>query len=631
MPDQILAGRYRLVRQLGEGGMGEVWEARDEVLGRLVAVKVISMLAGGGSRGGEARARFLREARITAALQHLNIVTIHDLGETESDDGVAPFLVMELLRGEGLDAVMRRRRISLRDAARWGAEMCDGLAEAHAAGILHRDIKPANVVVTASGTVKILDFGIARAADPSVGDRRLTQTGFIVGTPQYMAPEQARGHAEQSSDLYALGCVLFEMITGRLPFRTPDTMSCLAAHLTQEPPAPSSIAEGIPPIWDEVVLTLLEKDPGRRYASAADLSRALRPLAHGSGPTPTVVDPTGQPGRGDARTRTAPESPPPPPMTTRRLTGPHREPSGEFTPSHRMTMTVDQPVVSVAFCPGRDWIVLGLHGGAVVVADLRGRERYRLDHRSGWTEIAMANVGVHPDGTRLATARKRDKSLRIWDVATGNELQRFPIDASTYATVFSPDGHRIATAGGGWARLWDAHTGQLLARTRGRSRNPTGVAFSPDSRRLAVSGRGTVSITDAADGEGLLDISLDNARAAEGNVSFSPDGRRLAIPVLMGSPPKLGLHIVDSFSGSKLVEIPSDIPQPLLSTSVAFGPRGDMVAATPNSEALVWDAVAGKLLLRVTRPKTVYNAAFSPDGTMVATSSMDKTVQIWNL
>lgn len=243
--------------------MGQVWEARDEVLGRLVAVKVISMLAGGGSRGGEARARFLREARITAALQHLNIVTIHDLGETESDDGVAPFLVMELLRGEGLDAVMRRRRISLRDAARWGAEMCDGLAEAHAAGILHRDIKPANVVVTASGTVKILDFGIARAADPSVGDRRLTQTGFIVGTPQYMAPEQARGHAEQSSDLYALGCVLFEMITGRLPFRAPDTMSHLAAHLTQEPPAPSSVAEGIPPIWDEVVLTLLEKDPGR--------------------------------------------------------------------------------------------------------------------------------------------------------------------------------------------------------------------------------------------------------------------------------------------------------------------------------------------------------------------------------
>ncbi len=278
MRDQLLGGRYRLVRQLGEGGMGQVWEAQDETLGRSVAVKVISLLAGGGSRGDEARARFLREARITAQLQHPNIVTLHDLGETGTADDRAPFLVMELVRGEGLDALLRRGAVTLRDAARWGGQISDALADAHNAGIMHRDIKPSNVLITPSGLVKVLDFGVARAADPYATADRLTQTGFIVGTPPYMAPEQARGHPEPRSDLYALGCLLFELITGRLPFQAPDTVGYLSAHLTQEPPAPSSVSADLPPAWDDLVLTLLHKDPDQRYPNATGLSRALRRL-----------------------------------------------------------------------------------------------------------------------------------------------------------------------------------------------------------------------------------------------------------------------------------------------------------------------------------------------------------------
>ncbi|MGQ4390331.1 serine/threonine-protein kinase [Streptomyces sp. SAS_270] len=280
MRDLLLGGRYRLVRQLGEGGMGQVWEAQDETLSRRVAVKVISLLAGGGSRGDEARARFLREARITAQLQHPNIVTIHDLGETGSEDNKVPFLVMELIRGDGLDAILRRGAVALPDAARWGAQICDALAEAHNAGIMHRDIKPSNTLITPSGNVKVLDFGIARAADPYATADRLTQTGFIVGTPPYMAPEQARGFPEPRSDLYALGCLLFELITGRLPFQAPDTVGYLTAHLTQEPPVPSSLSTGIPSIWDDLVLVLLHKDPVQRYPNAADLAQALRQLDH---------------------------------------------------------------------------------------------------------------------------------------------------------------------------------------------------------------------------------------------------------------------------------------------------------------------------------------------------------------
>ncbi|MFB8272920.1 serine/threonine-protein kinase [Streptomyces sp. NPDC055955] len=278
MRDQLLGNRYRLVRQLGEGGMGEVWEAQDETLDRHVAVKVISLLAGGGSRGSEARARFLREARITARLQHPHIVTVHDLGESGPENGNAPFLVMELVRGEGLDAKLARGEVSLEEAARWGAQVCDALAEAHAAGVMHRDIKPSNIFITHTGTVKVLDFGVARAADPYATADRLTQTGFIVGTPPYMAPEQARGYPEPSSDLYALGCLLFELITGRLPFQAPDSVGYLTAHLSQEPPAPSSVRPGIPGAWDGLVRRLMRKDPAERYETAADVSRALRQL-----------------------------------------------------------------------------------------------------------------------------------------------------------------------------------------------------------------------------------------------------------------------------------------------------------------------------------------------------------------
>ncbi|MFJ9733733.1 serine/threonine-protein kinase [Streptomyces sp. NPDC101171] len=243
-----------MVRQLGEGGMGEVWEARDETLDRPVAVKVISLLAGGGSRGDEARARFLREARITARLEHAHIVTVHDLGESTTQSGTAPFLVMELVRGEGLDAKIRKGAVDLAEAAHWGAQICDALGDAHAHGILHRDIKPSNILVTPAGSVKVLDFGVARAADPYATADRLTQTGFIVGTPPYMAPEQARGYPEPRSDLYALGCLLFELVTGRLPFQAPDSVGYLTAHLSQQPPAPSSAAEGVPEAWDAPLL-----------------------------------------------------------------------------------------------------------------------------------------------------------------------------------------------------------------------------------------------------------------------------------------------------------------------------------------------------------------------------------------
>ncbi len=265
--------------------MGQVWEARDETLDRPVAIKLISLLSGGGSHANDARARFLREARLTARLQHPHIVTLHDVGEADIDGQTMPFLVMERIDGQGLDALLRHGNVAPSDAARWGSQVADALAEAHRGGVMHRDVKPSNIMITSSGNAKVLDFGIARAADPYATADRLTQTGFIVGTPPYMAPEQARGCPETRSDLYALGCVLFELLTGRLPFEAPDSMGYLSAHLTDYPPAPGSVASGVSADWDALVLRLLEKDPGRRHEDAGELASALRQLDR---PAPTT-------------------------------------------------------------------------------------------------------------------------------------------------------------------------------------------------------------------------------------------------------------------------------------------------------------------------------------------------------
>ncbi|NSC25544.1 serine/threonine protein kinase [Streptomyces albus subsp. chlorinus] len=358
MEGQLLGGRYRLVRQLGEGGMGEVWEARDEMLDRPVAVKVISLLAGGGRHGDEPRARFLREARITARLQHPNVVTVHDLGQSGTRRGTAPFLVMELIRGEGLEAKLRDGSVGLAEAARWGAQICDALGDAHAHGILHRDIKPSNILVTPAGTVKVLDFGVARAADPSATADRLTQTGFIVGTPPYMAPEQARGYPEPRSDLYALGCLLFELVTGRLPFQAPDGIGYLTAHLSQQPPAPSSVTAGVPEAWDALLLRLLRKDPTERYASAAAVAQALRRLAD----VPEQVPATAR----------LPEASPSPPPAASALKKP--------------AVVRLRPAVAV-------WFLLTLVAATVTAINIDGNEDGR-DLASGVGAVAVVTTGL---------------------------------------------------------------------------------------------------------------------------------------------------------------------------------------------------------------------------------------------
>jgi serine/threonine protein kinase len=262
---RLLAGRYALIDVLGTGGMAAVWRARDEVLGREVAVKVLSPQY---ASDAAFRARFEREARHVAGLSHPRLVTVFDCGV----DGTTPFIVMELAAGRTLRQVLDETgALPADDAVAIAAAVCEGLEAAHAAGLVHRDIKPANIVLS-RGDVKVLDFGIARL-DGSAGR---TRTQAVLGTAAYLSPEQAAGlQAGPQADLYGLGCVLFEMLTGTPPFTADSEVAVAYRQVHDDPGPPSSRRPGVPPRLDWITSRLLAKNPADRPPGAAAARAAL--------------------------------------------------------------------------------------------------------------------------------------------------------------------------------------------------------------------------------------------------------------------------------------------------------------------------------------------------------------------
>jgi len=267
-------GPYQLEALLGEGGMGQVFRARDTRLGRLVALKLIR---GEHSQREDFRIRFQREARATAALNHPNICTLYDVGE---HDGAA-YLVMEHVEGQTLAERLREGPLPFDQLIRMAAEIAQALVAAHERGIIHRDLKPANLIVTSSG-IKVLDFGLAKFAASAAASASLagaTAAHTVMGTPSYMSPEQARGEElDHRSDLFALGCVLYESATGVRPFRGSSVFDVLREVTSAHPAPPSSLRTGLSEQWDAILRQALAKDRARRYQSAADLLQAFEEL-----------------------------------------------------------------------------------------------------------------------------------------------------------------------------------------------------------------------------------------------------------------------------------------------------------------------------------------------------------------
>ncbi|MGE5126385.1 MAG: serine/threonine-protein kinase [Betaproteobacteria bacterium] len=274
----LLGERYRTVARLGAGAFGEVYRAHDGVLGRDVAIKRIRLEAfAEPAQLEEVKQRFLREAQLAARLRHSNIVTTHDIVSSPATS----FIVMELVEGRTLQSLLEARgRLPLEEASRLLGQVAAALDHAHASGIVHRDVKPANVMVEPSGHVKVMDFGIAKAE----AGGNLTATGLIMGTPNYMSPEQARGgKVDARSDLFSLGCVLYECLTGVKPFQADSVTAILVRILTEDPPPVDFEATRLPRAVGDVLRRAMAKDPAARYASGAEMIAALS-AAGGLGP-----------------------------------------------------------------------------------------------------------------------------------------------------------------------------------------------------------------------------------------------------------------------------------------------------------------------------------------------------------
>jgi len=269
-PGALFAGRYQIIEDLGQGGMGHVFKALDARTGEKIAVKV---LRSGLEADGRSLERFSHELTAARRISHRNVCRMFDLGE----DGGRLYITMEFVPGEDLKSILRMMgAMSPAQAVGLAVQICDGLEEAHRLGVVHRDLKPANILVDKEGHARIMDFGIARSAR----SRGITDTGSMVGTPDYMSPEQTEGQdVDGRSDLYSMGVMLFEMATGQLPFEGDTALAVALKHKTERPPDPKSFAPGLPGDLSKVILKCLEKDKDRRYPSAADLRADLEAVA----------------------------------------------------------------------------------------------------------------------------------------------------------------------------------------------------------------------------------------------------------------------------------------------------------------------------------------------------------------
>jgi serine/threonine-protein kinase len=341
---RLLSERYELGEVLGYGGMSEVHRGLDTRLGRDVAVKVLRADL---ARDPQFQMRFRREAQNAASLNHPAIVSVYDTGEVQGEFGPLPYIVMEFVDGQTLREIVKTQGpMSQRQVIEVMADVCAALDFSHRHNIIHRDVKPANIMINTGGAVKVMDFGIARALGEG---QNVTQTAAVIGTAQYLSPEQARGEAvDARSDVYAAGCVLFELLTGEPPFTGDTPVAVAYQHVREEPRRPSELNPTIPSELDAVVLKALSKNPLNRYQSAAEMRSDLVRVRNGQAPmAPLVMS-------DDERTAMIAASPA---ATTRRINGRQAQPVDDYDdyydePPRRSTAKVVGVVLAVVLALG---------------------------------------------------------------------------------------------------------------------------------------------------------------------------------------------------------------------------------------------------------------------------------------
>ncbi len=624
---------YAVEAVVGRGGMGVVLRALDELLHRIVAVKVLAPHLASNEA---ARKRFIREAQAAAAVSHDHVVTIHAVEPRDT-----PFLVMQYVAGQSLEEkIAQTGPLELREILRIGVQTAQGLAAAHKQGLIHRDIKPANILLeNGVQRVKITDFGLARAAD----DASITQSGVIAGTPQYMAPEQARGEALDSrADLFSLGSVMYAMCTGQPPFRAATVLGVLRRVCDDQPAPIRTVNPAIPEWLEATVFRLLSKEPAKRFPSAEAVATALeeglarvQKLDLGQPSARSAVATVRRPRRrwawaalglivialGAAAgfyglSRREPSPPPSPPPLTR---PPVIVGTGRIDGVEGHTDGIEE----VAF--SADGSLVATAGGDKIVCiwDAQtGALRHRLKGHTG----AVHALAFDPSGGFRLASVGECAEVRLWDAAAGESRGMFPGHTlALYAVAFSPDGRTLVTGGfDREVRVWDVATkiGHSLPE-EGRTALVRRVAFAPGGQTVVSAGH-QLTFWGAANSVRQRSVGFHETSA----LAFAPDGRRLAAASWQNG-------VVALFDPADGRQTALWDPQHGNVHCVAFAPDSTVLVAGGQDGAVsVWDPADQSLRAHWTaHAGTITAAAFAPRGMRLATvgDRADHTLKLWDL
>lgn len=580
--DSAYIGRlaqFDVMRVLGRGGMGVVLEAFDTRLHRNVALKVLDPELLGDE---VAHHRFCREARAAASITHENVVAVHQVEEGE--DGL-PYLVMQVIAGESLEQrLAREKKLPFREVIRIAMEAAQGLAAAHAHGLTHRDIKPGNIMLESpNGHVKLTDFGLARAAE----DVKLTNTGYVSGTPLYMAPEQAMGEkADHRSDLFSLGAIMYEMCTGQPPFTGSSPLVILKKVAETKHRPVRELNPDVPDWLAKTIDLLLSKKPEDRIQTAGQLAELLE---FEWALSKTVSDEVPQVCQIQKRKR------------ERRV--------------RRLLVGIGSGFLALGLLMG--WFIAH-HGPAPKAVPPSIEPAVVLGSNSG----AIRSVAFNPAGDTVAVAVE-DGSVRLWDWATKNV--KSTVDAhrgSIWAVQYSAKGDQFATAGeDGLVKLWK--TGQVApVKTFEATGAVRSLVFESEKQRLFAGDRqGELRIWALDSSKPVAEVNQPGAVHA---IALSPDAETLA----SGGSDKI-VRLWNAQTLSKKTSLEGHAG-PIY--ALAFRPDGKALASVGwDKKVRVWDAASGQILKSWDgHDADIWGVAYSPDGKKIATSGLEGTLKLWN-